>query len=360
MPSISIIQTAIAELPNGPPLVVAISGGTTGIGSYIAKSLATIFAKDGSKLRVYIIGRNVERAEKVISDGRELCPGSDWRFVHATDLALISEVDKCCAEISQQETESPFHGGPVRVDLLYMTHCYPILKERTTTREGLDAFLSTVYYSRMRFIMQLLPLLTASPIPGHVVSVYAGGFEDGTRAGESPIGCPPDSAYGVGGVRKYTTFMKTFLFEELAERYAGKLSLTHIYPGLVDGPGFYSPEMPRWFRVLWLMLKPLTKLYMTTPQVCGDVMMYLATARYPAREQIKDVKQLLNGVQVASSSKAEPGGGSYTVGQRGDASNKVSYEKVRREGLSEQVWNHTIKTLEQIKKQNVKVAYDSK
>lgn len=132
MPSASVIQSAVAELPNGPPLVAAIPGGTTGIGSYVAKGLATVFAEHGSQLRVYIVGRNAERGNAVIADCQKISPGSEWRFVQATDLALISEVDKCCAEIIKQETEASFHGGPARVDLLYMSHCYPILKERSS------------------------------------------------------------------------------------------------------------------------------------------------------------------------------------------------------------------------------------
>ena len=132
MPKLDIIRSAIAELPNGPPLVAALPGGTTGIGSYIAKALATTFASHGSKLRVYIVGRNRTRAEAVIAENQLISPGSEWRFVQATDLALISEVDRACADIIRQETEAPFHGGPTRLDLLYMSHCYPILKERTS------------------------------------------------------------------------------------------------------------------------------------------------------------------------------------------------------------------------------------
>lgn len=122
MPNIKVIQAAIAELPKGPPLVIAISGGTTGIGSYIAKAFATTFASHGAKLRVYIIGRNAERAETVLSEGRRIAPGSDWRFVKATDLTLLGEVDRCCEDIIKQENELPFAGGPARLDLLYMTH----------------------------------------------------------------------------------------------------------------------------------------------------------------------------------------------------------------------------------------------
>lgn len=133
MPQLQVIKAAVAELPNGPPLVVAIPGGTTGIGSYVAKALATAFSGHGSKLRVYIVGRNAKRASEVIQDVQKTSPGSDWRFIQVTDLALISEVDRSCQEIIQQETESPFHGGPVRLDLLYMTYCYPILKERSST-----------------------------------------------------------------------------------------------------------------------------------------------------------------------------------------------------------------------------------
>ncbi|KAF2812731.1 uncharacterized protein BDZ99DRAFT_474848 [Mytilinidion resinicola] len=347
MPSLKIIRSAIAELPNGPPLVVALTGGTTGIGSYVAKALATAFAKSGSKLRVYIVGRNATRAETVITDGQRISPGSEWRFIQATDLALISDVDRASAEIIRQETEGSFHGGPPRLDLLYMSHCYPILKERSTTTEGLDSFLSTTYYSRMRFILQLMPILLASPLPAHVISIYAGGMEDGTSPGESPIGCPSDSTYGISGVRKHTCFMKNFFFEELAEKHAGKLSLSHIYPGLVDGPTFYSPDMPTWFKAVWTLIKPLAWLYMTAPAVCGEVMVSLATPRYPAKGG------LVNGVEVAKNTKGELGGGSYALGQRGDSWSKgKSYAKVRTGETNKQVWDHTMETLDRIEKEN--------
>ncbi|KAH7123471.1 hypothetical protein B0J13DRAFT_628589 [Dactylonectria estremocensis] len=346
MPSIEEIRSAISELPKGSPLVVALPGGTTGIGSYIANALATTFAQNGSKLRVYIVGRNAERAESVISEGRKISPGSDWRFVKASDLALMSEVDRCCADIIRQETEAPFHGGPVRLDLLYMTHCYPILKERSITSEGLDSFISTTYYSRIRFIMQLMPLLTASPKPGHVISVYAGGFEDGAAPGESLVGCPPDSTYGVSSVRKHTCFMKTFLFEELAQKHAGKLSLTHIYPGLVDGPGFLSLDMPTWFRVVWRVMKPLAWLYMTSSEDCGQVMVYLATPKFPPKGTAGSEKATL-------STNAESGGGAYGVGQRADAPQGIRYEKLRKEDTSKRIWDHTMEILEGIEKKNL-------
>lgn len=132
MPSIKIIRSALAELPKGPPIVAAFAGGTTGIGSYGAKALATAYASEGHKLRAYIIGRNASRAEEVISECRRVSPGSDWRFVQTTDLALMSEVDRCCADIIRQENDAPFLNGPPRLDLLYMTYCCPIFKAPTS------------------------------------------------------------------------------------------------------------------------------------------------------------------------------------------------------------------------------------
>ncbi|KAH9909278.1 hypothetical protein F4778DRAFT_222931 [Xylariomycetidae sp. FL2044] len=358
MPGVEVLREANAKLASGPPLVAVLSGGTTGIGSYIATALAGAFAKDGAKLRAYIIGRNAARAEAVLSECRRLSPGSDWRFVQVEDLGLMSDVDRACAEIDRQETADPFSGGPKRVDMLYMTHGYPVFKERTTTKEGLDAFMSMVYYSRMRFIQQLIPLLTASPVPGHVVSVYAGGLEDGvgSKPGQPlPIGTPSAEAWGVPAVRKHTSFMKTLMFEEFAARHAGRVSLAHVYPGLVDGPGFTAADMPLWFRVAWRLLKPLLSLAMVKPDKCGLVQVYAASPRYPAKGQSPPGGG--EGEASPRSTLWELGGGAYALGASGDVANKaVSYEKVRKEGLGQQVWDHTMGILEQIEKEGKIIA----
>jgi NAD(P)-dependent dehydrogenase (short-subunit alcohol dehydrogenase family) len=129
MPSIQVIRAGNAELPKGPPLVVAITGATSGIGSYTLKAYADTFAKSDSKLRVYIVGRNAANAEELLSYGRNTSPGSDWRFVQASNLALISDVDRVSKEIIRQEEESPFAGGLARLDVLYMGHALSPFQE---------------------------------------------------------------------------------------------------------------------------------------------------------------------------------------------------------------------------------------
>jgi NAD(P)-dependent dehydrogenase (short-subunit alcohol dehydrogenase family) len=129
MPNLQTIRAGIAELPQGRPLVVALVGATTGIGSYVAKTWATIFASQGSKLRVYIVGRNAARAEVLLKYGRDTSPGSDWRFVQVSDLSIMHEVDQVCSLIVQQEESSPFAGGPARLDALYLSQARSPLQE---------------------------------------------------------------------------------------------------------------------------------------------------------------------------------------------------------------------------------------
>ncbi|KAH5490570.1 hypothetical protein HBI52_223630 [Parastagonospora nodorum] len=349
MPNINLSRKDIAALIQGPPLVAVLIGATTGIGSYVARALANTFAKDGNKLRVYVVGRNASRAETLLTYGRQTSPGSDWRFVAVPDLTLMSHVDRFSQEVIKQEQASPFTGGPPRIDLLYMSQALSPMQESPATKEGLDSQMSLLFYSRMRFIQNLTPLLNASPKIAHVISIFAGGFEDAVKPDEIPIGIPSKKDYGVSSVRKHVAFMKTFAFEHLAEQHAGKISFIHIYPGLVDGPVFYSDVNPTWFKILWRLLKPLASFYMTSPEVCGEVMLSLATSRYPAKGEMKS-RDVAGG--VAYSTQRELAGGAYGVGMRGDEGKDVSYAKVRKNDTAQKVWEHLMEVFEGIEKKN--------
>lgn len=205
--------------------------------------------------------------------------------------------------------------------------------------------MSLLYYSRMRFIQNLTRLLLAGPQIAHVISIFAGNIEDSIKSGPPPIGTPPAGAYGMTSVRRNATFMKTFFFEELAEKHAGRISFVHIYPGLVDGPTFYSDINPVWFRIVWRVLKPLLTWYMTSPEVCGQVMVFLATSRYPAKGTVTDSSEIVSEEAVAYSSQHELGGGAYAVGQRGDANGSASWAKVRKGDTGTRIWNHTMEAI---------------
>ncbi|KAF2679143.1 NAD(P)-binding protein [Lentithecium fluviatile CBS 122367] len=345
MPNLKTIQAGIAKLPFGPPKVVVLTGATTGIGSYIAQALARTYASHGSKLRVYIVGRKRERAEALFKFGKETAPGSDWRFVEARDLSLMADVDLVVREIERLEGQGGLEGGKGRVDVLYMSQALSPMQESKVTPEGLDTQLSLLYYSRIHLIRRLTPLLLAAPTPAHCISIFAGSMESAVTPTSLPIGTP--SQYTMTTIRNTTVFMKTFAFEALAAQHAGKISFTHIYPGLVDGPVFYSDVNPLWFRVLWRVVKVLVSWYMTSPEVCGDVMVFLSTGKYAAKGAANE-EGVVGG--VACSTQRELGGGAYGVGQRGDENKAVSYANVRKEDTGEKVWKHTVRTLEEIEK----------
>jgi hypothetical protein len=207
--------------------------------------------------------------------------------------------------------------------------------------------MSLIYYSRIHFIQRLTPLLTAAPATAHVISVFAGSMEETIKPGAPlPIGTPPPQSYGINTVRGYMNFMKTFVFEELAERHAQKISFTHIFPGLVDGPTFYSDVNPLWFRILWRILKPLISWHMTSPETCGEVMVFMATQRYPAKGAAAP------GDDVAYSTQRELGGGAYGVSERGDETKNVKYGKTRKDDIGKKVWEHTMGILDGIVKKN--------
>jgi NAD(P)-dependent dehydrogenase (short-subunit alcohol dehydrogenase family) len=147
MPNIKTIRKSIATLPDGPPLVVALTGGTTGIGSYVARALARAYAQHGTKLRVYIVGRNASRAEELLAYGRSTSPGSDWRFVSTPDLTLMSEVGRVSREIIDSEEKEPFAGGKARLDLLYMSQALSPLQESASTYSNQHAFIHMFDFS---------------------------------------------------------------------------------------------------------------------------------------------------------------------------------------------------------------------
>jgi hypothetical protein len=133
MPDLPTIRAGIASLPLNTPLVVALAGGTTGIGSYTARALARAFAGNGKKLRVYVIGRNASRAEELLKYGKDTAKGSEWRFVQVGNMALMSEVEKVAREVVRMEGEAPFAGGEARVDVLYMSQALSPFQESPRT-----------------------------------------------------------------------------------------------------------------------------------------------------------------------------------------------------------------------------------
>ncbi|ORY60498.1 uncharacterized protein BCR38DRAFT_487561, partial [Pseudomassariella vexata] len=144
------VRAANKELVKTKPFVAVFGGGTSGIGECGVQQLAATFGDDGDGLRVYIVGQNMDAAEKIIADCRQICPAGGFKFLKG-DLALIKEVDRICAEITQaKQMRTKIQGTAAKIDLLVLCQGILAFSGPVYTEEGLDKYTSLFYYSQMR------------------------------------------------------------------------------------------------------------------------------------------------------------------------------------------------------------------
>ena len=90
----------IAEtFPNG--LVAVFVGGTSGVGEYTLKALAK-YAHNVT-LRVYIVGRSQEAANRIVKECQQIQASGKFEFLKA-DVSLLNTVDDVCRQIKSKET----------------------------------------------------------------------------------------------------------------------------------------------------------------------------------------------------------------------------------------------------------------
>ena len=213
---------------------------------------------------------------------------------------------------------------------------------RTDTIEGLDTSVSLLYYSRLRTLTNLLPLLLASPLPtgAHVISIYAAGSE--TQLFTSDLSLRNPKLYNLSNTRSHVCYMKTLSFEKLVEDNPGKLSCVHIFPGLVMTESFHDQNLPLWFRAVWFVLSPIAGWFSTPGDEIGERVLFLATGRYPARGAKGEG-------EIAKGTDGTRGGGAYAVKADGETvDNEKKYERVRGGGMKEKVWEHTMSAFREV------------
>jgi len=222
------------------------------------------------------------------------------------------------------------------------------------TDEGLDISMALLYYSRMRFATQLLPLLRASKLPAHVVSVYAGGMESSGSFFPEDLPLERPGHYSFSNCRAHVVYMKTMFFEQLAKQNEGKVAFVHSYPSIVITPGYGNPNMPWWFKALWFVLGPLVKRFFAiSAEESGDRHLSLSGPRYPPRS-VGGLSEH-SAADSAVSTDGIRGGGAYAVDQYGEPSPKKEKRVKDYSGLPKYlqavVWEHTLAVFQAIEGQ---------
>ncbi|KAI1321402.1 hypothetical protein F5Y16DRAFT_388772 [Xylariaceae sp. FL0255] len=356
MVDLQTVRSGNADLVQAYPLVAVFVGGTSGIGHYTLRELVkTRAASNGSKqqLRIYLVGRNSETAKQIIAECQAISKGGNisFIFVKATNLSLITDVDRVSEEIVRSEREA--YVEP-RIDLLIMSQGGLYLNGRDETAEGIDLSMAMHYYSRARFTIQLLPLLLKSTLPtgARVISVFAAGME--TKFNSSDVSLRKPGSFTFDNARSHATFLTTGFFEKLAADHAGKIALVNMFPGLIITPGFGNPDYPLWFRILWTIFAPLAKFVATSPEEVGQRVLFNATRRYPARRnadrsETSVVRNLAKGTDGQSAS------GSYGVQNNNEITSQTKRDKVfdaikdiKRDAFPQFAWAHTLQVFDDI------------
>ncbi|KAF7935918.1 uncharacterized protein EAE98_002138 [Botrytis deweyae] len=343
------------------PLIAVFIGGTSGVGTYTVLALASAHAKNSTQpLLLFIVGRNKDAATIIIAKCRKLCPHGDFRFVQARDLSLLKDVDRVCREIrgvlDERQKEKREKAW---IDLLVMTQGVLTLSrnETTATKEGLDSTYSLMYYSRMRFITQLLPLLLCSPLPSRVISIL------NPKLHSKLI--PEDLSLRKHSILRYASshvcWMTTFFMEKIAEANPGRISLMHVYPGVVMTDMLEKGGVPRWLKWLWRFgVGPVMRFWETKGEVCGERILWLMSERWRPRDAGGDLEQSqereddLRGVELVKAVDGTPGGGMYNVGSVGERyPTPKMYKKYKEDGVAEVVWKHTMDAFKVIEEGSV-------
>ncbi|PCG90113.1 Hypothetical protein PENO1_100820 [Penicillium occitanis (nom. inval.)] len=343
MVQLDVVRACGEALVNKQSVTAVFVGGTSGIGEYSLRALAALHSLSGRGLQVYLVGRNLTAANKIIADCKRACPVGDFNFVRANDLASLREVDRVCKEIIRAEEARL--GKSASLDLLIMSQAYFAFGsklERQVTKEGLDLSLSLLYYSRMRFVTQLLPLLTASPLPGRVVSIFGPGRDTKLILDDLSLSKPQNFNFTTLG--SHAAYMTTFFFEKIAASNPGKISLAHYFPMLVITPAFKGDGVPSWFKGVYTLLNPLFKVFSVNPRECGDRVLFHTSPRFPARPANGETHPAKVGdITIAMSSDGIRGGGAYRVNWNGEeVPLGKGYKNLRKDEVRKKVWDHTM------------------
>lgn len=207
-----------------------------------------------------------------------------------------------------------------------------MLTPTTETREGLNRELAVTYYSRMRFISQLLPLR-----PLHVLSILGGTKEDGPLI-TSDLGLKHNHTFF--NAAKHGITMTSLAFEHLASTNPDT-AFVHAFPGTVK-TGVFTKSFG-WLMGLflsWIVLPLLTPLTRPLEEVAARQLFHLTSARYPpaavGEKKERAGVQRPEGVNVANAGK-----GWYLLDPNGECGEGKVVEEMRSEGWPRKVLEHT-------------------
>ncbi|KAJ5784791.1 NAD(P)-binding protein [Penicillium pulvis] len=310
------------------PRIAIFVGGTSGIGKITIKALVAT----GTSIRIYFIGRKCssERTHAFIQELQAINPRAEIIWTEG-EVSLLAETKRVCEVIAKKES---------RLDLLFITTGYAPFGARMETIEGLEITQSLAYYSRIMFMLCLLPLLRKAEAP-RVVSVLGGGMERGNINLED-IDLKKPGNFGPMKAQMQYIGMNTMIMEKLASENPD-VTFIHSWPGWVNTGNVWRGTDPNsmmgW--IIWLFLVPLIGLFSFSDEESGQRHLFQCTsAAFGARGVPWKGK-----VGVNALGKQEDG--LFLVNYKCDCTPNVGVVSTLREKTQGKIWDHTQSVLRQ-------------
>ncbi|KAK5166609.1 uncharacterized protein LTR77_008152 [Saxophila tyrrhenica] len=307
-------------------LVAVFVGGTGGIGESTAKE----FFLRTTKPRAYIVGRSAERGNKIVRQLNQSNPGGAAFFIQK-DVSVLRNVDELCVELKQRER---------KINSLVLTAGYMTLRGRTETEEGIDQKMSVNYYSRIRCILNLMPMLENASNAGElsrVITVLAAGSEGEVRLTDLEL----KQNFTLHACLAHCVVMTDFTIEELSRRYPGT-AFSHSYPGTVKTgiANQLSGPVRLAVKVMYAVMSP----WILDVQESGERHFFQMTSKcYPAARGGVGI-EVPDGMSVFKGMDGVVGGGAYLLDWDGKTCGDESVlSKYRALDMGPQVWEHTMK-----------------
>ena len=310
------------------PRVAVFVGGTSGIGKFTVEALVAT----GASVRIYLVGRksSEERMHAFIRELHAINPKAEVIWTEG-EVALLAETKRVCEAIKSKES---------RVDLLFLTAGYAPFGTRRETAEGLEITQSLEYYSRMLFVLHLLPLLGEAEAP-KVVSVLAGGLERATSIDLDDLDLKKPGNFGPMKAQTQYAAMNTTTLEKLANDNPN-VTFIHSWPGWVDTGnvkrGLSDPNsIMGWF--VWLILEPLIGLFSFSDEESGQRHLFQSTsAAFGGRGVPWKGKPGINSLE-------KPADGLFLVNYKCDCTPNAKVMPLLREKALGKIWDHTQEVL---------------
>ncbi|EME43539.1 hypothetical protein DOTSEDRAFT_45432 [Dothistroma septosporum NZE10] len=311
-------------------LVTVFLGGTGGIGESTAKEL---FLRS-TRPRAYIIGRSVDRGNRLINELQEIQPAGTAYFIQK-DVSTIRAVDELCAELREREP---------KIHCLVLTAGFMTLKGRSETAEGIDSKMAVNYYTRMRCILNLMPALTRASEANElsrVITVLAAGSEGDVR--EDDLGLKHN--FTLHACLAHCVVMSDFFLEELAKR-CPQTSFSHSYPGTVKTgiANQLSGPVRLAVKLMYAVMTP----WILNVQESGERHLFQMTSQcYPSRNAGVGIP-IPEGLSVMIGSDGTRGSGAYLLDWDGKSTGDTDMlEKHRGKDMGTKTWNHTMAMFQQ-------------